>query len=199
MPLSPVFCTILRTGRAVQLLIRVKANLLQPLKVGQSHFFFVCMTGNSSVNQLKTMVEEALSETEFELVLMEYQKAGQEMVLRLFIDHPEGVQLGHCQTVTNMVLDLLEEKDPIGGDYRLEVSSPGVDRPLVKLADYQRFLQERVFVKTHKAIDGVKKFTGTLTMCGEDEIEVLTEQEGRTFRIPFDLIAKATLKPILEF
>ena len=145
------------------------------------------------------MIEGALSDTEFELVQLEYQKAGQEMVLRLFIDHPDGVQLGHCQTVTNMVLDMLEEEDPIGGEYRVEVSSPGVDRPLVKQADYQRFLQERVFVKTHKAIDGVKKFTGTLTMCSDDEIEVLTEHEGRAFRIPFDLIAKATLKPILEF
>ncbi|MBO1316957.1 ribosome maturation factor RimP [Acanthopleuribacter pedis] len=132
-------------------------------------------------------------------MLTEYKREGQEWVLRVFIDHPDGVTLDHCGQATHLVADALEENDPIATAYRIEVSSPGVDRPLVKLADFERFLSERVFVKTHKAFEGSKKFTGTLLACSAESVRVLNEHDQKEVDIPFELISKATLKPILNF
>ncbi len=131
---------------------------------------------------------------------MEYGKTGKDWALRVLIDHPDGITLDHCQSVTLMIREMLEEEDPIKQeDYHIEISSPGVDRPLIKLKDYQRFLNERVYVKAHRAIEGAKQFTGELLFCSEEAIEISNEHDGQTYRIPLDEIAKATLKPILNF
>ena len=157
------------------------------------------MIATSKQNKLQALIEETLAPTEYEVVLVEYKKAGKEWVLRVFIDHPNGIKLEHCQTVSHTITEMLLERDPIGSDYHIEVSSPGVDRPLVKPADFQRFAAERVFIKTRTAIDGTKKFTGTLLAGTEAEIEVENENDGKIYQIPFDEITKATLKPILKF
>jgi len=170
-----------------------------PLEWVETHFFFAHMTGKTKIQLLTELIETSLEPTEFEVVLVEFQKAGGTWTLRVFIDHPEGVTLPHCQEVSHILNEMLEEKDPIQSEFNLEVSSPGVDRPLVKLSDYQRFLNERVFIKTHQPIDGSRKFTGELLACSEEAIEVKSESSGVTSRIPLDLIAKATLKPILNF
>ena len=156
------------------------------------------MIAKSRQTQLQTLVEEILGPTEFEVVLVEYKKSGKEWVLRVLIDHPDGIMLDHCQTVSHMITDVLLEEDP-SGDYHIEVSSPGVDRPLVRPEDYRRFVAERVFVKTRTAIEGVKKFTGTLLSEAEQTIEVENEYDGKIYRIPLDAVTKATLKPILNF
>jgi len=131
---------------------------------------------------------------------VEYKKEGPDWVLRALIDHPEGVTLDHCQTATNLIADALEQEDPApGADYRIEVSSPGVDRPLVKSSDFARFLDARVFVKARRAVDGRKSFTGRLTAATDDEIAIENEDDGKTYAIGTADIAKATLKPILKF
>ncbi len=157
------------------------------------------MTGKTKIQLLTDLIETTLEPTAFEVVQVEFQKAGGTWTLRVFIDHPDGVTLPHCQEVSHILDEMLEEKDPIPNEFNLEVSSPGVDRPLVKLKDYQRFLNERVFIKTHQPIDGSRKFTGELLTCSDGAIEVKCESNGATSRIPIDMIAKATLKPILNF
>ena len=119
--------------------------------------------------------------------------------MRVYIDHPDGVTLDHCEKATHLVADALEVDDPVQTEYRIEVSSPGVDRPLVKHADYQRFVNERVYIKTHKALNGIKNYTGTLLACDETAVRLHNEHDGREHEIPFDMIAKATLKPVLKF
>ena len=164
-----------------------------------ARFFFVQMTDKSKRKKLETYIENLLATTPYELVACEFGKSGQEWLLRVYIDHNEGVTLKHCTDVTRMILDAVEEEDPVDFEYQIEVSSPGVDRPLVKCADFQRFLSERVHVKLHAPLEGQKQFTGPLIACENDEIVVENEADKRSYRFPIGDIAKATLKPILKF
>src|SRR5687768_2991195 len=106
------------------------------------------------LDQLDKEIGERLSgvEPDVELVAVERPAAD---ALRIYIDHPEGVDLGLCERVTNHLRDLLAE-------YSLEVSSPGLDRPLTKPEHFRRFLGRRVRVRTREAIEGRRNFTGTL-------------------------------------
>ena len=142
---------------------------------------------------LALLIEEAFSlhQLEYELVDVEFLKEQGRRVLRVTIDKPEGIQLSDCEKV-NRVLDVyLDEKDPLEGSYNLEVSSPGVERPLKKKADYQRFAGREARVHTFAAVKGTKKLEGILKgLQGE---EVLLEVQGEDVTIPLDKISKAHL------
>lgn len=157
------------------------------------------MKVKSKTELLDELVTRVLVDGPYELVFCEFKKAGPEWVLRVFIDHADGVTVEHCQAVSRIITDALEEEDPIGSDYHIEVSSPGVDRPLVKAADYQRFLNQRVYIKSHAPVDGLKTVTGTLSGCSQEGVEVINESDGQSYTFSFGVIAKATLKPILNF
>jgi ribosome maturation factor RimP len=157
------------------------------------------MKENTRSEQLDNITREALADSPFELVLCQFVKAGSDWTLRIFIDHPEGVTLDHCVTVTRLVREKLETSDPSEDDFDIEVSSPGVDRPLVRREDYDRFRGERVFVKAYRGVDGLKAVTGTLERCSDEGVTVHAEEDGKPHTFAFDNIAKATLKPILNF
>ena len=108
--------------------------------------------------------------------------------MRLYIDHPCGVDLGLCAQVTNQLRELLES-------YGLEVSSPGADRPLTKPEHFQRFLGHRVKVRTAEQISGRRNFTGTLT--GADDESVSLDADGQPVRIPLARIRRSNLIPEL--
>ena len=110
--------------------------------------------------------------------------------LRLFIDHPDGVDLALCERVTTELRDLLEE-------WALEVSSPGADRPLTKPEHFRRFMGRRVRVRTKETIDGQRSFTGTLTGAGDDAVRV-AEEAGDEVEIPFSRIRRSNLVPEKE-
>ena len=167
--------------------------------VGFARFFFVPMTGLSKSRQLEKLVEESLAASEFEVVEICLKKAGQESVLFVTVDHENGVTLDHCGEVSRLLLDVIEENDPIEYEYRIEVSSPGVDRPLAKPADFSRFAGERVFVKFHRALEGHKTLTGTLGSLEPDVFVVANEEDERDYRFTLKDVARATLKPILNF
>lgn len=157
------------------------------------------MSKKSKTDLLRHYVEQALAGTSFELILLEYKKEGPGWVMRAFVDHPEGVDLERCSEANRLITDMLDEHEPIEHAYHVEVSSPGVDRPLVELSHFIRFIGERVYVKLRSSMGGVKKVTGTLRTANEDGIEVEAEADGTPHQIPMDQIAKATLKPILDF
>lgn len=126
------------------------------------------------------------------------------LVLRVLIERPEsaahagersgGVSLADCQSVSrdlSTVLDVEEDLLPSRGGYRLEVSSPGIERPLVALGDYDRFRGREVRLRTAQAIDGRRRFSGTL--LGVDGDAVRLGVEGREVRIPHAHISKANL------
>ncbi len=153
----------------------------------------------SKTEHLTNLVDQTLNETPFELVHLEYKKEGAEWVLRVYVDHAEGVNLDRCAEATRLISEMLDEQDPIEQGFQMEVSSPGIDRPLVKLTHFQRFLGHRVKIKLVKSHEGVKQVEGLLRSADEKQIQVESETDNKMLLIPMELISKANLKPILEF
>ncbi|NLM40813.1 MAG: ribosome maturation factor RimP [Firmicutes bacterium] len=135
--------------------------------------------------------EEIVEGTELELVDVEYVKEPSGWILRVFIDKPAGVDLEDCRQVSEALDQRLDAEDPIPGPYLLEVSSPGLERPLKKRSDYERFAGRRVEIRTYGAIHGRKRFEATLQGLQGDN--VVLEWEGETIEIPLELISKANL------
>jgi len=133
-------------------------------------------------------IEENIAELDPRIELIAVESPARES-LRLYIDHPEGVGLELCERVTLQVRDLL-------GDYALEVSSPGIDRPLVKPEHFARFVGHRVRIRTEQAIDGRRNFTGRLTAADAEAVSI--ESAGETIEIRFDLVDRSNLVPELS-
>ena len=129
----------------------------------------------------------------YELLGIEYVGSGKHSVLRLYIDCEEGVGVNDCETVSRQVSSIMDVEDPINGQYNLEVSSPGIERPLFVIGQYQRLLGHDVCLRTYRPIDGRRKFTGCIGSVGEtsNTIELVTELGPVTLDI--DLIEKANL------
>lgn len=140
-----------------------------------------------------TMAEPLVLENGMELIDVEYVKEGAEWYLRLFLDKEgdEGIDLDDCELISRKFSDILEEKDPITQAYRLEVSSPGIERPLKRTKDFQRFQGEKVQVKTFSEVEGKKQFIGILQETTEET--VMLDVDGTTIAIPRKQIGKANL------
>ena len=145
----------------------------------------------SNLTGLQTRVESRLATAEPEVEVLALESAGSKgsPVLRIFVDHPGGVDLALCARVTNHLRDLLEE-------YGIEVSSPGPERPLTKLDHYRRFLGRRVRVRTREEIEGRKDFKGELVDA--DEAAVALAGDWGTIRIPHERIRRSNLIPDLR-
>ncbi len=133
-----------------------------------------------------------------ELVDIEFARAGRESVLRLFIDKQGGVTLDDCADVSRELSAILDVEDVIPGHYSLEVSSPGLDRPLKNPADYERFAGCLVRVRTYEALPddaGNKRkiFIGRLVGLVDGNV-AMKLSEGQTASIPLEKIAKANLE-----
>ena len=139
----------------------------------------------TEIEQLKTTIENRIGGLDPEVELIALERPAAE-TLRLYIDHPRGVDLALCERVTERLRDLLEA-------WSLEVSSPGADRPLTKPEHFRRFLGRRVRVRTRGAIAGRHNFTGTLS--GADETTVSVDADGDTVRIPLAGIRRSNLVP----
>jgi ribosome maturation factor RimP len=142
----------------------------------------------SDLTELQQTIEERIERFDPRTELITLQQPAAE-TLRLYIDHPEGVDLGLCERVTNELRDLLEA-------WSLEVSSPGADRPLTKPDHYRRFLGRRVKVRTNEAIAGRRNFTGTLTEADDEGVSL--DANGDAVRIPLAGIRRSNLIPELR-
>ncbi len=129
----------------------------------------------------------------YELVAVEYRKEGPDWVLRCFIDCTTGVGINECQHFSEALGKMLDEKDPIPGSYLLEISSPGIERPLRKDADFIRFAGAKIELTLHKALNGQKVYQGELVglVAGEMQPMVCIAWNGATIEIPRTDIAKA--------
>ena len=114
---------------------------------------------------------------EFELVDVEYVKEGGTWYLRAYIDKPGGITINDCETVSREFSDLLDREDFIEDSYILEVSSPGLGRPLKKEKDFERSLGEKIEIRLYKALDGTKEYTGILESFDKDTISIKTEDD----------------------
>jgi ribosome maturation factor RimP len=147
---------------------------------------------------LMRLIEPVVEARGLELVDVEFVKQGRGGVLRIFIDRAAdadgaGVTVDDCAQVSHAVSEVLETEDPIKGNYTLEVSSPGFDRILRKREHYARFVGTRVLVELKLPQDGRRRFIGNLTALETDSIVVVVD--GTTYRLPFDRIQKARLRP----
>ena len=146
-----------------------------------------------NLKHLWQLLEPVVTGMGYELVEIEYHRGARHGLLRLYIDHEDGIQLDDCTDVSNQVSALLDVEDPIPGHYNLEVSSPGLDRPLRDVRDFERFSGEIVRLKTGMAIDGRRNFKGRL--CGVEGDQISIECDGRLFSLPLTSIEKARLVP----
>jgi ribosome maturation factor RimP len=148
----------------------------------------------SAPEKLKQLVRQEVELLGYELVGVEFTGQGKgAAVLRIYIDHEDGITLDDCAEVSHQVSGVLDVEDPIKENYRLEVSSPGLDRPLFELAHFERFKGSKVRIKTRTRIDSRHRFTGMLT--GVEENQVLIEEDGACYRISFEEIDSARLVP----
>jgi ribosome maturation factor RimP len=136
-------------------------------------------------NPLQSDIEQRLASAEPEVEVLSCEQVGTER-LRLFIDHPGGVDLALCERVTGHLRDLLFE-------YGLEVSSPGPERPLTKPDHFQRFIGRRARVRLRQPRDGHKAYTGELVGASDDEVTVAAP-EG-VVSIPYSEINRSNLMP----
>ncbi|HHQ42024.1 MAG TPA: ribosome maturation factor RimP [Chromatiales bacterium] len=143
---------------------------------------------------LEALLEPAVSRLGYELVGVEYH-GGRRALLRLYIDREGGVSVEDCQRVSCQVSGLLDVEDPIPGPYTLEVSSPGLDRPLFRAADFQRFAGREVRIRTDVPLEGRRNFRGVLRGLRGDE--VLVEVDGAELALPVERIEQARLVPEL--
>lgn len=133
---------------------------------------------------LQAEIEAQLATAEPDVEVLLAEVAGD--TLRLFIDHPDGVTLALCERVTHELAAIRER-------YALEVSSPGIDRPLTKPQHFRHFLGRRARVRTRDARDGHTSFTGELV--GATEAEITIAVDGGVVAIPYDAIARSNLVP----
>ncbi len=136
--------------------------------------------------------EPIAEELGFELVDVEFIKEGQNWFLRLYIDKDGGVNLDDCQAFSSRINVLLDETDPISQSYFLEVSSPGLDRPLKKRADYDRYKGKMIEVNLYAQIEGSKYYKG-INGGIEDEMLTLLLEEDKELKIPVKSIGSAKL------
>jgi len=149
-------------------------------------------------DRISAIAESLCASLGFELVEVEYTRAGRSMVLRVFMDKPGGVTLDDCSELSRELSQLLDVEDIIREHYTLEVSSPGLDRPLKREEDYRRYAGRIVKIRTYEVLadeagNRRKTFLGTL-MGLEDETVRLKLTEGQLASIPLGKIAKANLE-----
>lgn len=147
--------------------------------------------GESIMEQVEAIIAPVITEQGLELVDVEYVKEGAHWYLRIYIDKEGGVDIDDCSNVSHLVSEVLDKHDPIAQAYMLEVSSPGLERPLKKDEDFERFTGKLVRVLTKEAYQGYKEFTGYLVGLIEDDI--VLEYEKERMAIPRAIVDKANL------
>jgi ribosome maturation factor RimP len=146
---------------------------------------------------IEDMVKDFLAENQLELYNVEFLKEGKDWFLRVYIDktvdaEQEYVGSDDCEKVSRFLSEKLDEEDPIAQNYYLEVSSPGMDRPLLTEEHYRRYEGYLVDVKLYKGIDGTKNITGELKGLNDGIVTIIDEKE-KTWELPLDAISKTRL------
>lgn len=177
------------------------------VKVGSARFFYCLQQGfcrqeaeNVSAGEdrivaaIEQYAESVLESLGIELVEVQFRREGHGWVLRLYIDKEDGVTIDDCATVSREISTWLDVEELIEHAYHLEVSSPGLERPLKKIKDYRRFAGRMARIKLREPINEQKVFIGTIEEVDEEKVILLAD--GKPVNCVFDNIAKARL--ILE-
>ena len=149
-----------------------------------------------SLQILNELLQPLVEDLGYEFIGLEYNPNPKHSVLRIYIDHENGVGIQDCETVSRETAALLDVKDPIRSHYNLEVSSPGLDRPLFTPAHFSEFTGSEVQINLYAPQDGRRKFSGPILSAGESSVNI--EQDGSEVTLEYDNIAKAKLIPDYE-
>ena len=143
--------------------------------------------------RLTDLFEPVTSALGCELWGVEYRAQGRSALLRVYIDREGGISVEDCEKVSRQISSVLDVEDPIQSEYTLEVSSPGMDRPLFKLEQFVASVGETVAVRLRLPFDGRRKFTGLLKGIEDDEI--VLEVDNEEYVLPYELVDKANIVP----
>jgi len=144
---------------------------------------------------LTELLEPAVESLGYELIGMEYHSQGKHSTLRLFIDGPNGVNADDCGAVSHQVSGILDVEEPIKGGFTLEVSSPGIERPLFKFQHYEQFVGRNIKLKLREAVGTQKKFKGEITHIEGTRIFIFCEDIKSEIGFEIDEVDKANLLP----
>ena len=145
------------------------------------------------LERILTSVVEAMS---YEWVGMEFHSSRPNALLRVYIDSEAGITLDDCQRVSHQLSGVLDVEDLITGRYTLEVSSPGLDRPLFEVRHFERFAGAQARLWLREPLEGRRKLSGRLLGVRDDKV-VIVDDEGREWQAPFEQLEKARLAPEL--
>lgn len=147
----------------------------------------------SKHDQLKALIEPVVEALDCQLWGLEYFSQGRHSTLRIYIDSENGIGLAECEKVSRQVSSVMDVEDPIAGEYTLEVSSPGVDRPLYTIEQFTKYVGEQVDVRLRIPFEGRRKFSGLLSGVENDEVLVVVDNEE--YLLPIESIDKANIVP----
>lgn len=146
-----------------------------------------------SVTKLTTLLQPVIEDLGYEFVGLEYSTNPKNPAVVLYIDSEKGIAVEDCENVSREVAALLDVEDPIPGNYVLEVSSPGLDRPLFSVAHFDQFIGSIARVTMFAPVDGRRKFKGRI--LGTEDQLIALEQDGTEVKLEFGNVAKARLVP----
>ncbi|MCP5158456.1 MAG: ribosome maturation factor RimP [Gammaproteobacteria bacterium] len=148
------------------------------------------------IQQLRKKLSSVVESMGYEWVGMEFHSSRSNALLRVYIDNEVGIALEDCQRVSHQLSGVLDVEDPIAGHYTLEISSPGLDRPLFEANHFERFAGSQARLQLHELLEGRRKLVGRLLgMHGKDV--VIMDNEGRKWQVPLEQVVKARLVPEL--
>jgi len=171
---------------------------VEPNEWAKAHFFVGFDTLGTMREVVASKIEEIaqrVADSEgMELVEVEVKGGGAHRLVRISIDKPEGISHADCELVSQQVGTILDVEDVVpGGRYTLEVSSPGVERKLLKPRDYERFQGKKAKITLHEPVEGRRNWEGTIAGFA-DGVIALEAGPGKTVRFPLDQVQKANLK-----
>ncbi len=154
------------------------------------------MTKIDVVGRVTALLEPAAADNGYELVAVELAGGKGTPIVRVLLDREDGITLDAIAEANTWISAVLDAEEPFSGPYTLEVSSPGVDRPLVKRADFERFAGENVHIKTST---GEKRRSWHGVLLGMEGDDVVLEVEGERVKIAYETVQKARLKGVVDF
>lgn len=148
---------------------------------------------SAKLKLLHELIEPSVTALGFELWGIEYLAQGAHSVLRIYIDSEDGITVDDCAKVSHQVSGVLDVEEPISGHYNLEVSSPGMDRPLFTLEQFAAWAGHQVQLRLRVPFEGRRKFKGLLNGVEGDEVLLIVDKEE--YLLPIDMIDRANIVP----
>ncbi|HBO1568092.1 TPA: ribosome maturation factor RimP [Pseudomonas aeruginosa] len=148
---------------------------------------------SSKLEQLQALLAPVVEALGYECWGVEFISQGRHSVLRVYIDRPEGILIDDCEAVSRQVSGILDVEDPISGEYTLEVSSPGMDRPLFTLEQFAKHAGEQVKIRLRSPYEGRRNYQGILRGVEEQDVVVLVDDHE--YLLPIGSIDKANIIP----